>query len=339
MPAPTPPPIFFALSESRPLAAQVCVEAGLTLAALEERRFEGNEFKLRPLDSPRGHTAFILQSLAGSADASVAERLMRLLFLISGLRDSGAERIVALVPYLAFGRKDRRTQPRDPVTTRYIAELLEAAGASRVVSLDVHNAAAFDNAYRIPTDHLSALPLMADYFAKMHRGEQYAVASPDIGGIKRAQSFREQLQTRLGQSVELVFVEKRRTTAGGLSGGTMVGDVANRHVILIDDLSATGGTLIRAAEACKHAGALEVRAAVTHAPIAAGLRALVEAKALACVVITDSVGIGWYPHSLSESGKLVSLSIAPLFGQAVKRMVQGRPLAPLLSQWPVPQDA
>ena len=334
-----PAPRFFTLSESQSLAEGIAREGGLALSALEERRFEGGEFKLRPLESTRDRLAFVVQSLAGSEDAPTSDRLLRLLFLLQGLRDAGAAQRIALLPYLAFARKDRRTQPRDPVTSRYVAELLEAAGATRVVALDVHNPAAFDNAFRIPTDHLSALPLMAAHLASVLARERLAVASPDVGGVKRAQLLREMLEKRLGREIPLVFIEKRRAQ-GVLSGGTLVGDVEGSTVIVIDDLCATGTTLIRAAEACRRAGAAAVHAAVTHIPNAAGVTALLDAAALSAIIVTDSVGAARAaPSSAASASKLVMLSVAPLFGQAVQRMLAGKPLAPLLSEWPLPPGA
>jgi ribose-phosphate pyrophosphokinase len=308
----------------------------MSLAPLEERAFEEGEFKLRPLVSVRGQTAFVLQSLAGSTDSPVGQRLVRLLFLLFGLRDVGATRTVALVPYLAFARKDRRTQPRDPVSSRYVAQLLEATGLSQLIALDVHNPAAFDNAFRIPVDHLSAIPMFVDYFVRVCGGEPLAVASPDVGGVKRAQIFRERLEQRLGREVELAFIEKRRA-AGVVSGGRVVGDVAGREVIVFDDLCATGGTLIRAAAALHEAGAKAVRTAFTHAPSQQGLDALSASPLVAQAVFTDSVAGAWHAR-FSGHPKFHQLSIAPLFAQAVIRLSTGRSLAPLLEQWP-PADA
>jgi ribose-phosphate pyrophosphokinase len=339
MTLPSPAPCFLALSESREFAACVAGEASLPLAALEERSIDGGEFKLRPLESVRGRTVFVVQSLAGNAPASVSDRFVRLLFLLNGLRDAGAERLIALIPYLAYARKDRRTQLRDPVNTRYVAQLLEASGIDRLIALDVHNPAALDNAFRIPVDHLSALPMFADYFARHFADLPLVVASPDVGGIKRVQVFRELLEARLGREVELAFIEKRRA-AGVVSGGTLVGlPPGQPTVIVLDDLCATGGTLIRAAQVCRGAGAAAVHVAVTHLPLEPGVQALLANEAIASIVATDSVGNALqHPAPSPAHGKLVTLSVCPLFGLAVQRLLAGKALAPLLRQWPVAAD-
>jgi ribose-phosphate pyrophosphokinase len=331
-------PGLISLGESRELASAVAHAADLALVALEERQFAGGEFKLRPLESVRDRELFVLQSLAGTAEAPVSSRLVRLLFLLQGLRDAGA-RCTVLVPYLAFARKDVRTQLRDPVNSRYVAELIEAAGPSRVVGLDVHNPAAFDNAFRIPTDHLSALPMMVDHLAsRFLGGASVTVVSPDVGGIKRAQILRERLSARLGRAVEIAFVEKRRAN-DVVSSGALAGNVNGREAIVVDDLCATGGTLIRAAEACRRAKALTVHVAVTHAPLFEGLEALLAAEAISSVIVTDSVAAP-YPSMLASSApdRLTVLSIAPLFGQAIRRTLDGKTMAPLLERWPVAPD-
>ncbi len=327
-----------ALGESRQLAAAVAREAGLPLLGIEERSFAGGEFKLRPLESVRGRALYVLQSLVGTEEAPVAPRVLRLLFLLQGLRDAGAETTL-LAPYLAFARKDVRTQPRDPVSSRYIAELLETTGLRRMVGLDVHNPAAFDNAFRIPTDHLTARPMMADHFARrIDATARIAVVSPDVGGIKRAQLFRERLAARLGRDVDIAFIEKRRAHDVVRSGG-LTGDVADRDAIVIDDLCATGGTLIRAAETCRQAGALRVRVAVTHAALPGGLAGPLASDAISELVVTDSaVPPGAAQGRGIGAEKLTTLSIAPLFGRAVRRILDGKPLAGLLERWPVSGD-
>jgi ribose-phosphate pyrophosphokinase len=327
-------PVFFGLTESRDLAGAVCKSMDLPMAALEEQRFEGGEFKLRPQESVTDRTALVLQCLAGTAQASVAERLLRLLFLMHGLRDAGAARRVALLPYLTFARQERRTQVGDPINTRYVAQLLESAGTDAVITLDVHDPAALDNSFRIPVVHLTALPLLVNHFATRLSGERLTVVSPDIGGIKRAQIFRELLGSRLGREVDLAFFEKRRSK-GVISGHTLVGEAQDRVIIVIDDLCVTGHTLIRAAEACTRAGAAAVYAAFTHAPVPTGLAAVLTDAHLKGVVTTDSVGFDPEPRSAGDAGKLTVLPIAPLLAQAMSRLLAGKPLAPLLEHWPL----
>ena len=328
-------PLLFALHESQALAAAIGTIVRLPLAPLEERSFEAGEFKLRPLVSVRDREVFVVQSLAGTAAAPVAPRLLRLLFLLLGLRDAGARRLTVLVPYLAFARKDRRTQPRDPVNSRYVAELLECTALARLVALDVHNLAAFDNAFRIPVDHLSALPLFAAHVAERCAGEPLAVVSPDVGGVKRVQLFRELLGARLGREVDLAFIEKRRAL-GRVSGGQVVGEVRGRSVIVLDDLCATGGTLIRAAAALRAAGASAVQVAFTHAPLPAGLAALAVASDIDSILLTDSVGEVEVPPG--ASARTTVLPVAPLLAEALTRLRDGRPLTPLLQRWPPAAD-
>jgi len=320
--------LLFAPSESRELAAEIAAAAGTQLAPLEERSFEQGEFKLRPLLSVRERTVIVIQTLAHSLAVPTAQRLVRLLFLLAGLRDAGATRTVAVIPYLAYARKDRRTQARDPVYSRYVAELLEATGVSRLLALDVHNPAAFDNAYRIGSDHLSAAPMFATHFAGTRGSARLTVASPDVGGIKRVQLFRELLQLRLGRTIEQAFVEKRRAL-GEVSGGTVVGNVQGQQVLLLDDLCASGGTLRRAAASLHAAGAAAVHAIITHSPLREGLDALLADAQIDSVTTTDSIGVRLDPHP-----KLTVLPIAPLLGSALARLHTGLPLSPLLTDWP-----
>ena len=202
----------------------------------------------------------------------------------------------------------------------------------------MHNPAALDNSFRVPVDHLSALPMMVDHFSTRLADTPLTVASPDIGGVKRAQIFRELLESRLRRDVGLAFFEKRRAQ-GVVSGHALVGDVRERTVIIVDDLCATGNTLIRAADASRRAGCRAVYAAVTHTPHLPGIAAVLAEQGITGVITTDSVGFPFGPLAAEAASKLTILSIAPLFGEAVRRMLAGLPLAPLLDHWPVTGDS
>jgi ribose-phosphate pyrophosphokinase len=311
------PPYVMSPPESDALARAIARAANCEWAAVEERSFVGEEFTLRPLIPVGDRDICVVQTLAPTAAAPIAARLVRLLFLLAALRDAGARSRIAVIPYLAYARQERRGESGDPVHTRYVAELLQAAGMTHLVALDVHDLAAIDNAFRVPVEHLTARPVFIDWIAEQTLTEPLAVASPDIGGIKRAQSFREHLERRLGQAVEFLFIEKRRA-AGHLSGHQIVGQAEGRHVVLIDDLCATGETLMRAASALHHAGALRVSAAVTHVASATGLRALCADAHLTRVLVTDSALI---PESQDAAlGKLCVIPCAPLFAPALAQI-------------------
>jgi ribose-phosphate pyrophosphokinase len=206
---------------------------------------------------------------------------------------------------------------------------MECTGVSRLVCLDVHNPTALDNAFRIPVDHLSAIPMFVRHFSDHLPDANLAVASPDVGGVKRAQIFRELLSQRMGREIDLVFVEKRRA-AGIVSGGTVVGPVTGRTVIVLDDLCASGGTLIRAAASLRSAGAAAVHVAFTHAPLTRGLSAVCSCAEISSVFTTDSVSL----EREARWESLTEMHVAPLFAEAIDRMIAGAPLAPLLQHWP-----
>lgn len=310
-------PLLFALQSTRELGDRVAAALGVPLSPHEERGFEDGEHKVRPLVSVRGHDVFVLQSLHGDADQSPNDKLCRLLFFVGALKDSGAARVTVVAPYLCYSRKERKTKSRDPVTTRYVASLFEAVGTDCVVTLDVHNLAAFQNAFRCRTEHLEAKNLFAEHFAPL-LGERAAVLSPDTGGYKRAEEFRKSLARVLGSDLPMVFMEKKRS-AGVVSGEAVVGDVAGRSVVIFDDLVSTGTTMCRAARACRERGATEVHAAASHGLFMGGASALMAEPGLGKVVVTDSV-----PPFRIDPGligkKVVVLSVAPLLAAAIERL-------------------
>ena len=258
-----PPIALFSLRSGRPLGERVAARLGMELMPHEEREFEWGQHKSRPLSSVRGRDVFVVQSLHGDATESVNDRLCRLLFFLGALRDADADRVTAVVPFLCYSRKERQTKPRDPVITRYVAELFEAVGVDRVATVEVHSLAAFQNAFRCQTEHIDAGPLFAEVLAHEVTDGDLVIVSPDPGGIKRAEHYRDALSARLGRHVPSAFVEKYRSQ-DVVSGDAVVGEVKDRTVVLVDDLISGGTTLARAAQACRRAGARAVVAAAAH---------------------------------------------------------------------------
>lgn len=310
---------LFALEASRGFAEKLARELGADLAAHEEREFEDTEFKVRPLESVRGEQVFVCQSLYADADASANDKLCRLLFLIGALKDAGADTVVAVAPYLAYARKDRRTKPRDPVTTRYVAAMFEAVGIDGIITMDVHNVAAFENAFRCAKENVPAAALLVEHFAAQpDTAERVVVLSPDAGGVKRAKVFAEQLEARAGPSAALAFMEKQRS-GGVVSGEAFAGDVADATVIIIDDLISGGTTVARAARASAQRGARTVHAAATHGVLARGAaETLAAVPELDTIVVTDTIGdVRRRGAALGE--KLVVLDAARPFADTLRR--------------------
>lgn len=318
---------LFALHETGELGSAVAAALGQPLAAHEEREFEDGEHKIRPLETVRGADAFVLHSLHSRPEQSANDKLCRLLFFIGALKDAGAARVTALTPYLCYARKDRRTKPNDPVTTRYVASLFEAVGVDALVTLDVHNPAAFENAFRCPTVALTAAPLFVEY-AKALADEKLCVISPDTGGAKRAELLHEALEAALRRSIGKGFAEKRRS-AGVVSGDLFVGDVEGATALIIDDLISTGGTLVRAARAARRAGAMRVVALVTHGLFIPGAEAALADPAIDRLVITDSVPAPRLGAGTARD-KLDILPLGPLLAEAVRRLHAGDTLSDLL---------
>ena len=256
-------PLLFALQGSEDYATGVAQRLGCPLALHEERDYEDGEHKCRPLESVNGREVVVFHSLYGDGRQSANDKLCRLLFFCGALKDAGARPVQVVTPYLCYGRKDRRSQPQDPTITRYVATLIEACGIDRLMALEVHNPAAFDNAFRIPARNVHCAELFARHFAG-HVGDADVVAvSPDSGGAKRAEQFRQALERHLGRPVGSALMEKHRVHMT-LTGTLLVGDVAGKTAIVFDDLISTGETLKRAGLACQRAGAARIFAAATH---------------------------------------------------------------------------
>jgi len=324
----TAPLRLFCLAASAELGAGLSAALGEPLAAHEEREFEDGEHKARPLDAVNGADVYVVQSLHSGPDQSANDKLCRLLFFIGAIKDAGAARVTAVTPYLCYARKDRRTKPNDPVTTRYIAGMFESVGTDCVVTLEVHNPVAFENAFRCRTVALTGTPLFVGYAKQNLSGGKLAVISPDAGGMKRAELLREALEAALGRPVGKGLAEKHRS-AGVVSGDLFVGDVAGTTALIVDDLISTGNTLRRAAHLARKAGATGVVALVTHGLFMQGAAEVIADPAIDQVVVTDVVP----PFRLgqpSNNKKLVILPAAPLLAETIRRLHEERSLTDLM---------
>jgi ribose-phosphate pyrophosphokinase len=321
---------IFTLQASRDLGERIAAHLGIALSDHEERSFEDGEHKTRSLVNVRGRDVFVVQSLYSDNTESVNDKLCRLLFFIGSLNDASAGRVTAVLPYLAYARKDKKSQTRDPVTTKYVATLIEAVGTDRVVTLDVHNLAAFQNAFRIPTDHLECTNLFADYFADQlaHR-ERVTVLSPDAGGAKRAETFRRELERRLGRDIGAGFMEKARAR-GVMTPGRLVGEVEGASVIILDDIISTGGTIAEAAKRCREHGATQVFAAATHGVFVGRASEVLASDELDAIVVADTIP----PFRLSlelVDRKVTILRTDALLAEAIRRIHTGGSIVDLLA--------
>jgi ribose-phosphate pyrophosphokinase len=321
-------PIVFALNASRDFGDKVCTALKIPLSAHEEREFEDGEHKARPLVNVRNRQVFVIQSTYGDAHQTVNDKLCRFLFFLGALHDASAERVTAVIPYLCYARKDRKSKSRDPVTTRYVATLFEAVGVDHVVTLDVHNLAAYQNAWRVRADHLEAKKLFVNYFAPLVGDQEVVVVSPDAGGVKRAEDFRQAFSSTLGRPVPSAFLEKYRSD-GVVSGSAVVGDVAGRVAIVIDDLISSGGTLVRAAEACRVRGAVTVFGAASHGVFSSTASEILSHPSLERIVITNTVPPVRLDASLVRN-KLTVLDASTLFADAIQRIHSGGSIVELL---------
>ncbi|HEY1115748.1 MAG TPA: ribose-phosphate pyrophosphokinase [Chitinophagaceae bacterium] len=319
---------LFALNDSQDFGARVARAAGVPLSPHEENDFEDGEHEARPLESVRNGEVFVIQSLYAGNEHSINDKLCRLLFFIGALKDASARRVTAVLPYLGYARKDQKSESRGPVTTRYMASLLEAVGTDHIVTIDVHNIPAYQNAFRLPTENLEARHLFIDYLAPRLQGEEIVVMSPDIGGVKRAERFQKTLSKRLQRDIPLAFKEKYRKE-GAVSGDAIIGDVKGKLVIIEDDMISTGTTLSRSVRACAAAGVKGVIAAATHGLFSSKAPEVLADDILQEIIVTNTVP-PFRLEGTSVMQKTTVLDAAPLFGEAIRRMHGGGSLTNLV---------
>jgi ribose-phosphate pyrophosphokinase len=295
--------MIFALETDSDLVRTLSEKLGLDMSPHELRIFEDGEHKIRPLQSVQGKDVYVLGSALSRQGSSVHDELCRLLFFMGGLRDAGAARLTLLMPYLCYSRKDRKTKLYDPTTTQYVARLFETMGVDLVVTIDVHNISAFQNAFRVPTEHLEA----ADFLARELKGKldenHVAIFSPDLGGIKRAQIFREVLFQKVGIRASFALLYKERSH-GIVTTGDVIGSVDGHDVVIVDDMIATGTTMLKAAEACLRRGAKRVFLLATHALFTGDARHTLLDSSIHRIIVSNTVS-----HRDLDSALQVKLSV------------------------------
>ncbi len=317
---------IFDLTPHHSSGRDIARAAGSPLAALEAREFEGAQHKMRPLVSVRGEDVFVVSSLHATAAMSVNDHLVRMLFFIATCRDHGAARVVAVAPWLPYARKDRVTKARDPVSSRYVAQLFEAVGTDTVVTVDVHNLSAFQNGFRCRTVNLDTVRLFSAEVAARAGDAPIAILSPDLGGVKRAELLRQAVELVRNRPAGLAVVEKHRSE-GLIGGGLFAGEVADHDVWIYDDMIQSGETMFRAAEACRLRGARSVSLLATHALSDATVMTRLPDPAVTSLTVTDTARPITPP---APDPRLGLLSVAPMIGQCLARMHGGRAISPVL---------
>ena len=284
------------------LAEQISKKLGVELSEAKIGRFSDGEIQVKIVDGVRGADCFIIQSTC----APVNENVMELLVIADALKRASARRITAVIPYYGYARQDRKAEPRVPITSKLVANLITASGINRVLTMDLH-ARQIQGFFDIPVDHLYARPVLLQYFLdlKLHNP---IVVSPDAGGVERARAFAKLL------NADLAIVDKRRPRPNEAAIMNIIGDVKGRNAIILDDMIDTGGTLTKVADAIKNAGAIKVYAAASHGVLSGQAIEKIQKSSLEEVAITDSI-----PHS-SDIPKIKVLSIASLLAEAILRI-------------------
>ncbi len=285
------------------LAAKICGALGCTLGAASVEPFSDGEIRLQILENVRGADVFVVQPTCTPVD----RHLIELLLMMDALKRASAERITAVLPYYGYARQDRKDKPRMPISARLIANLIQTAGADRVLTLDLH-AAQIQGFFDVPVDHLFAAPVMLEYFDSIGRRDMTMV-SPDAGGVERARAFAKFM------NAPLAIIDKRRTDVNVAEVMHIIGDVEGRHCLIVDDLIDTAGTLVKGAEALLEAGATSVTACATHAVLSGPAVQRIEASKISEVVVTNSIPLS---EEAKRCTRIKTLSVAPLLARAIQ---------------------
>ena len=300
-----------------------------------ETLFPDGDPYVRSDTNVRGQDVYVVDSLFTDEYESASEKFTKLLFFINSLKDASAKRVSVIMPYMFCSRMDRKTESRAPITTKYVAKLLEASGADRILTIDHHNLSSLQNSFRIPVDNLEAKNLMVDYILGIDKNgnqldkklstevpEDLVMLSPDSGGMSRTRFFRKALEKRLNKQIDMVYYDKERINGTTIKGDKIVGDVKNKNVIIIDDMISSGSTIKGAAEAVKRDGGNLYCACATHGVFTSNAEE--NLKDIENVIITDTI----VQDKIFSNLHIVSTS--KLFASAILRTYQCGSISELL---------
>jgi ribose-phosphate pyrophosphokinase len=306
---------ILACNSNRPLAEAIAAYLDLPLTKASVRRFSDMEVFVEIHENVRGEDVFVIQSTSYPAN----DHLMELLVSLDALRRGSARRVTAVIPYYGYARQDRKSGPRTPISAKLVANMITAAGADRVLTLDLH-AGQIQGFFDIPTDNLYAEPVLVKDILDHHARRDLIIVSPDVGGVFRARQIARRLDT------DLAIVDKRRERAGVSEVMNIIGDVAGRRCILVDDMVDTSGTLCNAAAALVEAGAAAVYSYVTHGVLSGGAVARIVDSPIEMLVSTDSI---LATEAVLQAHNIRQVSIAPLMAEAIRRISEERSVSSL----------
>ncbi len=306
----------FAGSSNQALAGEIAAYLGIELGNIVLRRFSDGEIHIYIDENVRGEDVFIIQT--GSADSSF--HLMEFFLMIDAAKRASAERITAVMPYYCYARQDWKDRPRVPISARLVADLLEKSGADRVLAMDLHSPQ-IQGFFSVPMDNLTSMPVLARHINGLGL-ENLTIVSPDAGGVGRARVFARRLQ------VGLAIIDKRRPAPNVAQVLHVIGDVQGRDVVIFDDMVDTAGTLVLSTEALKNEGARRILAACTHPVLSGQAISKIETSPLEKVIVTNTIPLN---AEAQDCGKIVVLSVAELFGEAIRRINEGSSVSSLFA--------
>lgn len=299
---------LFSGNSHKELADEVAKYLSIPIADAVIKHFSDGEIDVHINENVRGHDVFVIQPTS----TPVNDNIMELLLMVDALKRASAKRITAVMPYYGYARQDRKVQPRVPISAKLIADLITAAGTSRILTMDLH-AAQIQGFFNIPVDNLYASPVLLDYVRQKYSYENLVIISPDAGGVERARSFARRLQC------SIAIIDKRREAANVSQTMNVIGDVQDSDTIILDDMIDTGGTIVQASAALKDKGAHKVVAACTHAVLSGSSLDKLNESELEELIVTNTIP---FDSKKEQCKKLTVLSIAPLLGEAIKRIYE-----------------